>query len=297
VVADAVEAIGPVVRAGNHRLSFTAAEQPLWVDGDSGRLMQIFENVLHNAAKYTVHDGIIDLVVTRRGASAEVSVRDNGPGIPKHMLTAIFEMFQQVDNTLDRARGGLGIGLTLARRLVELHHGTIEARSAGLGQGSEFVMTFPVAAPEPAAQQTSPASPRGALPEHCIVVVDDLPAFTDSLATLLETVGQKVWKAHDGTSAVEIARAQHPDVVLLDIGMPGIDGYETARRMRSCPELHGVTLVALTGYGQDRDREKARAAGFDHHLTKPTNLGALRELLQAAPRARSQTSNPAVASS
>jgi two-component system CheB/CheR fusion protein len=200
------------------------------------------------------------------------------------MLERIFELFQQVDQTLERAHGGLGIGLTLVKRLVEMHGGQVEARSAGPGQGSEFIVTLPLCA-EVAASELAPA-PRasGAVPNLRILVVDDVQASAKTLAMMLRSIGQEVWMAHDGPAALAAARDRQPDVIFLDIAMPGMSGYEVARQIRADPALHDVFLVALTGYGQEEDRRRAIEAGFDQHVTKPAGLAILEQLLMFRPQ-------------
>ncbi len=298
VVSDAIESIRPMVQSCQHRLTVSMPEVPLWVEGDTARLTQIFGNVLHNAAKYTVGDGAIDVAVAVRDQRAVVSVHDNGPGIPPEMLKEIFEMFHQVDQTLDRAHGGLGIGLTLAKRLIEMHGGHIEAHSDGVGKGSQFILTLPLcapASPQPQPLTTTPRRKAPSVPAHRVLVVDDLPELADSLAALLGVIGQEVWTAHDGPSAIDAVLAHRPDVVFLDIAMPGMDGYQVAQHLRAREELRGTVLVALTGYGQEQDRERALAAGFDHHLTKPTSLDALGQVLSQVPTLSAADSNAAPA--
>jgi len=207
-------------------------------------------------------------------------VRDDGIGIPAHMLPRVFDLFTQAHRTLDRAQGGLGIGLTVVRRLVELHEGRVEAVSAGAGKGSEFTVRLPAL---PASRDESPAATSSAKRTRGggtrILVVEDNPDIAESMVMLLELLGHRVRVAHDGPVALELARATPPDVMLVDIGLPGMDGYEVARRIREDPTLRRVVLVALTGYGRDEDRRQAEAAGFDHHLVKPVDLTALERLV------------------
>jgi CheY-like chemotaxis protein len=241
-------------------------------------------NVLHNATKYTDAGGEISVHAERNGKSAIVRVRDTGCGIPPDMLANIFEMFRQVDQSLGRAHGGLGIGLTLVKRLVDLHGGMIEAQSEGAGRGSEFIITLPLAAREPdglKADELPFSGPNPVeLPRRRILVVDDNQSSAETLAMMLQTIGQDVSTAHDGATAVEQALSQRPDVVFLDIAMPGMDGYEAARRIRAARGLESTLLVALTGYGQEEDRRRSGQAGFNHHLTKPTSMEALLALLK-----------------
>ncbi len=286
LIAGAVESVEPLMHARKHQLTVQLPSEPVWIDGDLVRLTQVFGNILNNAAKYTVQNGIITVTADRQGDWVVVKVRDNGPGIPDHMLSEIFEMFRQVDQTLERSHGGLGIGLTLVKRLVEMHGGTVEARSEGPQRGSELIVTLPAIVVNPRAVPdglSGTSDSAASMPRHRVLVVDDLPELTESFATLLEVIGQQVFVAYNGPSAIESARVQRPNVAFLDIAMPGMNGYEVARRLRTLPELKGLTLVALTGFGQDEDRRKAAEAGFDHHLTKPSSQQALKDLLLSIP--------------
>jgi PAS domain S-box-containing protein len=285
-IAGAVESIQSVVVAAGHRLTVSVPDEPIFVDGDVVRLTQVFGNIINNAAKFTGQNGTISVHAERRGDEAMVTVRDNGPGIPQTMLSEIFESFRQVDATRERSQGGLGIGLMLVKRLTELHAGMVEARSEGIGRGSEFVVTLPANLVEADAEEelaTHMQEPTSEVPRHRILIVDDLPEVAESFQTLLEIIGQEVVMAHDGHSAIESVLTERPDVVFLDIAMPGMDGYEVARQLRARSELNGLTLVALTGYGQAEDERMTADAGFDHYLTKPTSLAKLRELLLAVP--------------
>jgi two-component system CheB/CheR fusion protein len=259
---------------------------PLLVNGDPVRLAQIFANLLHNAAKYTERSGRIELTAKQDGEEAVVRVRDTGIGIAPEMLPRIFDLFVQVDAARARSQGGMGIGLTLVRNLVAMHGGTVSAASAGPGQGSEFMIRLPVlAASKPpeiecAVQDPSKHPPRPL--RRRILVVDDNADVAGSLAMLLQLEGHEVHVAKDGPTALQVALADRPDIVFLDIGMPGMDGYEVARRFRRQPSLRGVVLVALTGWGQQEDRDRAKAVGFDHHLTKPVAPNVLYQLLADA---------------
>ncbi|MBI3839280.1 MAG: response regulator [Planctomycetia bacterium] len=284
LILGVVEAIQPLVETSAQQLTVTMPVEPTYVEGDVGRLTQVFGNILHNATKYTGRNGIIGIVAEKQGGKAVVKIRDNGPGIPKQMLADIFEMFRQVDQTLDRAHGGLGIGLTLVKRLVDVHGGSVEARSDGLGKGSEFIVTLPTVASE------SNGQPEGAgqkadqtVPRRKILVVDDVQASAQTLAMMLRAIGQEASVAHDGPAAIEWVIEKKPDVVFLDIAMPGMNGYEVARLLRARPDLRSLRLVALTGYGQVEDRRKAAEAGFDHHMTKPASVDALKEFLLSVP--------------
>jgi signal transduction histidine kinase/CheY-like chemotaxis protein len=283
VVQSAVETSGPLLQASGQRLTLDLPPRPILLDADPTRLAQVFSNLLNNAAKYGEPGGSISLTGERHGASVVVSVRDTGIGIPAPMLPRIFDMFTQVDSSLERAHGGLGIGLTLVRSLVELHGGTVEARSAGPGQGSEFTIRLPAVAIEPDdAPREAPSRPEPAEapPRRRILVVDDNEDAATSLSLLLTLAGNEVRTGHDGLAAVEMAAAFRPTVILLDIGMPRLNGYEAARRIRE-QQGEEVVLIALTGWGQDEDRRQAQEAGFDHHLVKPLDFAILQGLLAA----------------
>src|SRR5262245_29549453 len=265
VVATAVETTRSLIEACHHKLRISLPESPLLIEADAARLAQVLSNLLNNAAKYTDDGGRIDLIVERGNGELALRVRDTGIGIAPEKLPKVFDMFAQVDSANERSRGGLGIGLTLARRLVEMHGGKIEAHSAGLGKGSEFVVRMP-ALVEPLAE--SARKPAGNFPAQAanrprrILVVDDNVDSADSMAVLLRLNGHEVQIAHDGLTALEEARAFQPEVVFLDLNLPEMDGYEVARRLRLEPELRGMTLVAMTGYGQDEDRRRTQVAGF-----------------------------------
>jgi PAS domain S-box-containing protein len=284
VVAAAVEASAPLVEAGGHRLTVALPPAPVRLTADPARLTQVLSNLLSNAAKYTDPGGRIWLSAGRVPGAAdpalELRVRDNGVGIPAGMLARVFDPFTQVDGAADRSRDGLGIGLTLVRTLVELHGGTVEARSDGPGTGSEFVVRLPLGAgPEPAPPPPAPAPPPG--PPRRVLVVDDNEDAADTLAALLSLTGHEARAAYDGPAALAAAGEFRPEVVLTDLGMPGMDGYELARRFRAEPAFRGVVLVAVTGWGQDEDRRRTAEAGFDHHLVKPVAPDAVRRLLAA----------------
>jgi signal transduction histidine kinase len=277
VLAAAVETARPLVDAKRHHLTVTQPGRPVRVSADAVRLAQVVGNLLTNAAKYSEEGARVALSLDAEGESAVVRVRDTGVGIPPEMLPRVFDLFTQIDRTLDRAQGGLGIGLTLVKSLVEMHGGTVEAASGGVGMGSEFTVRLPLLpgsdAPAPNAGADPPASPRR------ILVVDDNHDAGDSLGDLLELSGHQVRVARSGPQAVEAAREFRPDVAILDIGLPGMSGHELAARLRAEPFGPSLILVALTGYGQDEDRRRTREAGFDHHLTKPADLGQLAALL------------------
>lgn len=279
----ALELARPAIDAAGHALHVDLPAADIALQADETRLAQAFGNLLNNAAKYTPAGGQVWLRAWQEGDTACVEIRDNGVGIPPAMLDKVFSLFAQVESALERSTGGLGIGLFLVRRLVEMHGGSVEARSDGPGLGSTFTVRLPClqaahpAAPVPAAHATG--NPAEAAPARVLVVDDNVDA-ADTLATFLDMLGLQTEQAHDGPTALAAAPGFAPDVVLLDIGLPGMDGYEVARALRADPRLGRVRLVALTGWGADEDRRRALAAGFDHHLTKPVDLTVLEELLR-----------------
>jgi PAS domain S-box-containing protein len=292
VAHDAVEAARPFVDAGGHTLQVRLPDEPLWLDADPARLTQVLLNLLNNAAKYTPHGGQIVLTARRDADMAELSVRDNGIGLaPEHRAT-VFEMFSQVAPALERAQGGLGIGLALARGLVTLHGGSIEARSEGLGRGSEFIVRLPLAPSEHDDARGDATGVAPAMASLRVLVVDDNRDAAESLATLLRMMGHEVALAHDGDSALRLAEQFRPGLALLDIGMPGMNGYELARRLRTAPWGQKTVLAALTGWGQQDDKRRAFEAGFDHHLTKPVEAGTLEAVLAEAARAATTAESP-----
>jgi len=284
VVGRAIEANRPLLEGRRHRLDLDLPEEPVIVQGDVLRLAQVVGNLLNNAAKYTGDGGRIGLGVHCEAASdgkrvAVISVRDNGIGIPASMLPRVFDLFVQVDDTYDQAQGGLGIGLSLVRSLIELHGGEVEARSAGAGRGSEFTVRLPlsVAAAAPLAASAA-AIPKGS-PRHVVLVADDNADSADSLALLLRSTGHTVHTARDGVEAVKAAEQLRPSVVLLDVGMPRMNGYDAARLIRALPWGRDVLLIAQTGWSQDEDRRRSAEAGFDAHLIKPVDFAQLTRLL------------------
>jgi CheY-like chemotaxis protein len=285
VVRQAVEIGSPLVTARQHRLAVDLPEGPVHVSGDEIRLTQVVANLLNNAAKYTDPGGDLSVSLARDGGEAVVRVRDSGIGIPPHMLAGVFELFTQVDDSLDRAQGGLGIGLTLVRRLVEMHGGAVTAASEGPGRGSEFAVRLPVLAKPPEATPgTNGRPPAPAAARRRALIVDDNRDAAESLAALIGLAGHEVRVAHDGPTALTVAEAFRPEVVLLDIGLPGMTGYDVARALRNRPPTAGAVLAALTGYGQDEDRRQSREAGIDVHLVKPPDPEAIRRLLATPSR-------------
>jgi CheY-like chemotaxis protein len=280
IVDRAVETCRPLLDARKHELTVSLPAEPSWIEGDVARLAQIVGNLLNNAAKYTEEGGHVWLTVAREGEEVVLCVRDTGIGIPREMLSSIFDLFTQVDRSLDRSQGGLGIGLTLVRRLVELHQGSVQAYSAGPNQGSEFIVRLPLRGaretPQPSPNGVHPAAAESA--RYRILLVDDHTDGVHSLARLLQIRGYEVHVAYDGLSAIEVAKTLVPDIVLLDIGLPGIDGYEVAQQLRRDPVLKDVLLIAVSGYAQDEDRARSQEAGFDRHLVKPVDPQALTAL-------------------
>jgi CheY-like chemotaxis protein len=257
-------------------------EQPLVLEADRVRLTQVFSNLLNNAAKYTDTGGRIWFDVRREDDQVVASVRDTGIGIPADALPCVFDMFAQAHRSAGRGQGGLGIGLTMVRSLVEMHHGTVEAHSAGPGQGSEFIVRLPLAPAIDVADdvpQLGQARPTAPFHGQRILVVDDNRDAADTLGLLLEADGAEVRVVYDGRAALAAAETFLPTSVLLDIGMPGMDGYEVARRLRQDERFAGVRIVALTGWGQDADRRQTRNRGFSHHLTKPVSIEDLHKIL------------------
>lgn len=279
VVHHAVEAADSLVQCMGHNLTLTLPPQPIYLNADPTRLAQIIGNLLNNACKFTDKGGRISLTAEQDGDQVVIRVRDTGIGLAADQLPRIFDMFVQVDSSLERSAGGLGIGLPLVKTLVEMHGGTVEARSAGLGRGSEFIVRLPaLAAAEPPLLEPSPGDARPSTARR-ILVVDDNRDSADSLAMLLELTGNQTRTAYDGFEAVDAAAAFRPDVVLLDIGLPRQNGYEAARQIRQQPWGKPMLLVALTGWGKDEDRQKSKEAGFDGHLVKPVDRAALSKLL------------------
>ena len=254
---------------------------------DRERLSQVFSNLINNAAKYTAPGGAISLGASVDGTEAVVAVSDNGLGIPPESLGLIFDMFAQVDRSAAQAQGGLGIGLTLVKRLVELHSGTVEARSQGSGRGSTFLVRLPIASRLPAnSKGSSSAGALEGLPVRRILVVDDNRDAAKSLEMMLSLQGSEVRTAFDGPAALEVAAGFGPELVLLDIGLPGMSGYEVCRRMRQEPWGRDILIAALTGWGQEEDRRRSKEAGFDRHLVKPIEPSQLEALLARSPQGR-----------
>lgn len=280
VLESALESSRPLIEMSGLELTVSLPTDAVMLDADPIRLAQVFLNLLNNSAKYTKKGGRIWLSAERQGSDAVIRVRDNGVGIPADMLTSVFDLFTQVGDPMERSQGGLGIGLTLVRRLVEMHDGNIEARSNGPDQGSEFVVRLPMFVPPPQEPQPTSDEPKSRALSGCrILVVDDNKDSADSLGMLLQLSGNTIFTAYDGLEALDAAATFLPDVILLDIGLPKLNGYEVARRIREQPWGREMMLIALTGWGQDEDRRLSGEAGFDFHLVKPVDLAALEKLV------------------
>ncbi|MEX1232216.1 MAG: PAS domain S-box protein [Planctomycetaceae bacterium] len=286
VIDSAVETSQHLIDQGEHQLTVSLPPESILVEADPTRLSQIFANLLNNAAKYTENGGRIRLTVERQGSDAIISVRDTGIGIAAEHLPKLFEMFSQVAPALERSQGGLGIGLALVRGLVDMHGGSIEARSEGLGKGSEFIVRLPVLIAHSTAVKPPESAPdtAAAQPKQKILVVDDNKDAAKMLAMTLQLLGHELHTVHDGEEAVNAAAALRPDVILLDIGLPKLNGYEACRRIRRQPDGDKINMIALTGWGQEGDKQKALQAGFDQHCTKPVDVSSLIPLLERSER-------------
>ncbi|MES2263219.1 MAG: ATP-binding protein [Pseudomonadota bacterium] len=281
VVGDALELVRPLIETHGHTLGVELPPQPVYVLGDATRLAQVLSNLLNNAAKYTNKGGVLALQATLERDALCIRVRDNGIGIAPHMLTEIFDMFVQADASLERSSAGLGVGLSLAKKLVELHGGAIVAHSAGVGRGSEFVLTLPVLA-APAPGRAGPVAEPGAPARYRILLADDNIDFVDSIAALLRGQGHTVQVSHDGEQALAGADAFAPDFAFLDIGLPRLNGYDLARALRRLPGLRRTVMVAVTGWGQQKDRQLAFDAGFEGHLVKPVGFDQILAILNGS---------------
>jgi signal transduction histidine kinase/ActR/RegA family two-component response regulator len=289
LVQQVVDAVGPLFTSRQQELSLSLADSALWVHGDPTRLEQVVVNLLSNAAKYTPEGGRAWLALAEEAGKAVVRVRDSGVGMGPDLLPHVFELFTQGERALDRAQGGLGLGLALVRSLVAMHGGTITATSEGIGRGSEFVVRLPVLSPVDN-QQRPPRSVSTETEAQAgkgtrVLVVDDNPDAANLMATLLRTKGWEAQTALDGPGALQAAISFRPGLVLLDIGLPRMNGYEVAQRIRQEEALRGIVLIAVTGYGQAEDLRRAREAGFDHHLVKPVDFATLEGILESASEA------------
>ena len=281
LLAQCGEASRPLMESRRHTFVVEAVDPSLTVNADAVRLTQVVENLLINAAKYTPDGGHVTLSGRPQGSWAAISVRDTGIGISSAMLDRVFDLFAQADTSLDRAEGGLGIGLTLVDRLVRMHGGRVEARSPGLGHGSTFTVRLPLVARHEQADESD--HPSVDPPRRRVLIVDDNVDSAELLGALLEVDGHSVQLAHDGRAAVSAAQAFGPDFVLLDIGLPGLDGYHVIQELRSMPGVAEATIVATTGYGREEDRTRCLAAGFDEHLTKPVDIARIQRILSSGP--------------
>lgn len=277
VVQQAVEVARPLIDAAGHHLTINIPDEPIYLNADRARLAQVFGNLLNNSCKYTKANGQISLSAKRLDNEVLVSVRDNGTGIPEDKLDTIFDMFMQVDRTSEHAQAGLGIGLTLVKRLTEMHGGSIEAKSKGEGQGSEFTVRLPIVSR--LSSVVEPTATIDVSAKRRILIVDDNRDSADSLSMLLELTGNEIYTAHDGVEAVAAVEKHRPEVLLLDIGLPKLDGHEVCRRVREQPWGKDIVVIALTGWGQEDDRRRSEEAGFNGHLVKPVDYDKLLELL------------------
>jgi len=283
VIQGAIEAARPLIDSARHDLRVDLPNEPIYLNADPARLAQVFANLLNNSCKYTKPGGAIWVNARRKDDNVVVTIKDNGTGIPKDKLQSIFDMFTQVDRDSGRSEGGLGIGLTLVKRLIEMHEGSVEARSAGEGLGSEFVVQLPVISRRPKVlKPVSRTAKKGqSSPNRRILIVDDNRDSAESLAMLLNITGNSTHMAHDGFEALEAVEKRRPDVILLDIGLPKLNGHDVCRHVREQPWGKDITVIALTGWGQEEDRRKSQEAGFNGHLVKPVNYDELLELLSS----------------
>jgi len=280
VVEHAVETVQPLMAQRRHELSVSMPSDAVWLFADATRMEQVLVNLLNNAAKYTNEGGRVGLLLERKGEEARLQVRDNGMGIAPDLLPSVFDLFTQGTRPLDRSQGGLGVGLTIVRRIVELHGGSVAAQSAGHGQGSQFVVRLPLS-PSPAAPAELRRSAKQESKRLEMLVVDDNHDAAFTTAQLLRHAGHEVRTAHSGLEALDAALAHRPDAILLDLGLPEIDGYEVARRLRRQPGFEDVILIAVSGYGQESDKQRSAEAGCDAHLVKPVEIGKIVAVLEA----------------
>ena len=283
MVHQAVEMCRPLAESAKHEVNVTLPPEPIYLHADPVRLAEVFANLLNNACKYTEPGGKVWLHAEREGSEVVVTVKDTGVGIPPDRLGGIFEMFMQVDRSSERSQSGLGIGLTLVKRLVEMHGGSVEARSEGSGKGSEFVMRLPLMVDNPKAHERPDLTGKPQAAGHRILVVDDNQDTAESLAMLLQITGNETYTAYDGEDAIIAVEKFKPDVVLLDLGLPKLNGYDACRRIRQQAWGKDVVLVALTGWGREEDHRRSKDAGFDDHMVKPVDLAAVTKLLASLP--------------
>lgn len=278
IISIAVETARPVIDEAKHALNIILPEEPIVLHADKTRLAQVFSNLLTNSAKYTPHGGHIALTAEHSHGEVVVSVRDNGIGIPPGALYRIFGMFSQVDRSINRATGGLGIGLALVKGLVEMHHGTVVAQSPGENQGSTFQVTLPIIESSPADVQKVAEEPAHQVNRRKVLVVDDNIDGAESLALMLELLGNSVEKAHDGIEAVERAETFRPEIIFMDVGMPKLNGLDATKQIRENDWGKDIHIYALTGWGQDSDKQRSNEAGCTGHLVKPVSLAELKKL-------------------
>jgi CheY-like chemotaxis protein len=284
LLSNAVESSKPLIDSGKHTLTISVPDEPINLDVDPVRLAQVISNILNNAAKYTPNGGAISLTARHEHDTVQIEVKDNGVGISPQMLTKVFDMFSQVEPSMTRSQGGLGIGLTLARRLTEMHNGTVEAASPGPGQGSTFTVTLPYAekphtAPGESAVEHGVTHAFRSAP-HRVLVVEDQVDVAQSLKDLLSLLGQDTHIAYNGPDALQAAKDFKPELIFLDIGLPGMTGYEVARTLRAEEKTPKPRLIAVTGWGDERNIALAREAGFDRHLTKPVDPLEIQQILR-----------------
>jgi two-component system, sensor histidine kinase len=284
VILQALQMSEPLIQVGKHKISVSLDDQPLIVEGDPVRLTQVFANLLNNAAKYTPPEGQIEMSTKRDGDQASVSVRDNGIGIDADALPGVFDLFTQSSQARSGMQGGIGVGLALVRRLVEMHGGQVVGRSEGVGCGSEFVVRLALAVNSSSAVKAEKEMMVSSIPAtRRVLVVDDERDVADILAMLLQELGWDVRIAYSGAAGLAAISEFKPQLAFVDIGMSGMDGYETAQRIRMLPEGKKLVLTALSGWGQKDDRRRAIEAGFDHHFMKPIGIDALKKLLESLP--------------
>jgi CheY-like chemotaxis protein len=283
ILQSAIETVRPSLAAAQHELIVSLPSRPIQVNADAARLSQVFSNLLNNAVKFTPTGGKIWIEARQIGREAIVRVRDNGIGISSDALAYVFDMFRQGDLSLERSQGGLGIGLTLVRRLVELHGGTVKAQSEGDGMGSEFTVNLRAESPKPRIKENSTVKNVAAAAKRRVLVVDDNFDSGDTLAMLLRIKGHEVSTARDGFEAIRLASEFNPEVILMDVGMPKLNGYDATRQIRELPQGREIYIVALTGWGQESDMARSFEAGCSAHLVKPVDFAALDELLAAVP--------------
>ena len=281
IVESALEVARPLAEKLSQDLEVSMPEEPIWLECDPVRLAQVIGNLLHNACKFSPPSGRIRLEVRTQGSRLVISVTDNGVGMPPELLPGVFDLFSQIDPSIDRARGGLGIGLSLVKALVEMHGGSVHAHSEGAGKGSRFVIELPLVESTPQSGARKPQAAKGPLRSRSVLVVEDSADAAEAMRLLLMEYGHHVTTATDGPEAIAVAKAFRPEVIILDIGLPGIDGFELARHLRALAETRAARLIAVTGYGQPADHQRSREAGFDQHLVKPVDPDALAAAIDA----------------